>query len=895
MSIVTANKSEPSTSTTHDELRTLVSHIIHETPSTELFDAREFLEMHPELAEHQSLTFDLAYEEFARRNESGESVDPKEFAQRFPELGEDIPELCGFLNMLVGQISDTKDEEICWPKLGTKIDNFHLMSEIGRGAFSRVYLARDLGYDSMWRILKVCQFAQDEVGTQARLKHKNIVEIVYVAEFRKNLSAICMKYESQVTMADLLTEFSDRNSRLVGHNFVQNFVSTRNLTVKSLMATKAVGDQSTIAIEYDSSAQERGDKESIESPTPTLSESGEPDTQQNLVLNREKLVGKRVAKNYWKSILRIALDVANGMNHAHSESVRHGDIKPSNILLLKNGTAKLFDFNLSNDLNQDSIRLGGTLPFMAPEITKTIGKKGVKPDINESTDIYSFGATFYQALSCELPFGMPEGDNESPAFAAKLINNYQKPPKRLIDYYPSMNPEFADLIHECLSISADGRPANAAEIVTRLEAIHENVFTKPQKQKLQIKWIAIGTALLFSLVLVALMSFNSFGPQQENGSFEFDEQIRMGDEHFEEYDFFGAVTSYQRAKSSTTENELIQEANIRLLVAGSSGYLEDDFDIIAETMENGAENPDVALDQKLVENFLLSRAIFERLTAPQVNLDELELRYSDIPEEYRDWTFWNNWAHIKLKLQDLDSAESLFKKALDLCPDKYSEMQVRYGEAFGIHAKVASRNPTYDNLTKTISCFDELLRESPSDTWVRMDRIHFTLSFYVVVRSDILRFGEVIDGSISDRKARVLSAKMNQQHMVDLLAALENESFIDFDQHGLNEYLHGYVRSNRELNLVKEKILDDYRFLNDQGIWDISAFGKNYSHLMEFPEENYDPQLENSPQVIEAKKSVRTYVRFAPPSTHLFPPNLLKIKTVETHELYGFLGRTLQQ
>lgn len=113
-----------------------------------------------------------------------------------------------------------------------------------------------------------------------------------------------------------------------------------------------------------------------------------------------------------QDIIRIAIQVADALDEAHSKDVIHRDIKPSNVMLTKRGQVKVLDFGLakitqSNEMSSNSKMetqaktqpgiLMGTVQYMSPE--QALGK-----EIDARTDIFSFGVMLYQMSAGRLPF-----------------------------------------------------------------------------------------------------------------------------------------------------------------------------------------------------------------------------------------------------------------------------------------------------------------------------------------------------------------------------------------------------------------------------------------------------------------------------------------------------------
>ena len=168
---------------------------------------------------------------------------------------------------------------------------------------------------------------------------------------------------------------------------------------------------------------------------------------------------------------RIAIGIADALDHAHRSGVVHGDLKPGNIMLTRDGV-KLLDFGLARLRERDDQipldatqterltevgAIAGTVPYMAPEQIE--GR-----DIDERTDIFSFGVVLYEMVSGRRPF---EGDTRVSLMAA--IVSGEAPPLRSLQ--PQTPPSLERLIVRCLAKDRDDRWQTARDLAAELRWI----------------------------------------------------------------------------------------------------------------------------------------------------------------------------------------------------------------------------------------------------------------------------------------------------------------------------------------------------------------------------------------------------------------------------------------
>ncbi|MCE9634528.1 MAG: serine/threonine-protein kinase [Planctomycetes bacterium] len=109
---------------------------------------------------------------------------------------------------------------------------------------------------------------------------------------------------------------------------------------------------------------------------------------------------------WWQAAARAALDVAEALAYAHAQGVVHRDVKPSNVMLRRDGFALLFDFGLATIEDEASLTLThgfvGTPHYASPE--QAVGGTDA---LDARTDVFSLGAALYEALTLQAPFPGP--------------------------------------------------------------------------------------------------------------------------------------------------------------------------------------------------------------------------------------------------------------------------------------------------------------------------------------------------------------------------------------------------------------------------------------------------------------------------------------------------------
>lgn len=162
----------------------------------------------------------------------------------------------------------------------------------------------------------------------------------------------------------------------------------------------------------------------------------------------------------WKEAVHFSKQIARALGHAHERGIIHRDIKPQNIMLLRDGTIKVADFgiaSLESELHESDGQAIGSIHYIAPEQAR-----GELPDAR--SDIYSLGVVMYEMMTGKVPY---TGDSLG-EIAVKHMNAAPTPIHEINKDLPGA---LEEIIMRAMAANLQDRYQTAAELADDLEAL----------------------------------------------------------------------------------------------------------------------------------------------------------------------------------------------------------------------------------------------------------------------------------------------------------------------------------------------------------------------------------------------------------------------------------------
>ncbi|MEP6913832.1 MAG: protein kinase, partial [bacterium] len=184
-----------------------------------------------------------------------------------------------------------------------------------------------------------------------------------------------------------------------------------------------------------------------------------------------------------RKLLRYLQHVAEGLAKAHAAGIVHRDLKPDNVMITRDGHAKILDFGLVKLIEQQSMPASdssevatavmpqhstpgtvmGTVGYMSPEQAQ-----GKTKEIDQRSDIFSFGCILFEAATGKKPF-------EGESLVKSLHMIIYEPAPQIADLNPSAPPELQRIVRRCLAKDPDDRYQSIKEVAIELKELRREL------------------------------------------------------------------------------------------------------------------------------------------------------------------------------------------------------------------------------------------------------------------------------------------------------------------------------------------------------------------------------------------------------------------------------------
>ncbi len=466
---------------------------------------------------------------------------------------------------------------------------------------------------------------------------------------------------------------------------------------------------------------------------------------------QERIAGRPLPLH---AALGIAIEIADGLAHAHQAHVIHRDLKPANVVIRPDGHVKILDFGLAKlseqeksgasersrleSLTVEATREGwllGTPAYMSPEQVRG-------EPLDARSDLFSFGSTLYEMLTGQAPF---RGASPAETLTA-ILRDEPTPASRL---HPELPPRLEVILGRCLAKDPAQRYPGASDLAAELRALASGTAPAAPARPLEVSalsapggevrgrprraWLplAAGAALLLAAPLVwwlsrapsegspghslAVLPFvnRSADPEQEYFADGIAEELLNALARFEGLRVVGRTSSFSFRDSDADLKTIGESLGVDVILEGSVRTAGDRVRITAQLVDagDGFHRWSETYDRELEDIFAIQTEIATAIaTALRVQLSpEQRQRLATPPtrnlDAYQAYLLGNQ--HLARRTTaSVEQAIGYFQRALELDP----ELALAYlGLTKGYIAQHRDAGPTGEMLSRAQAAADKAL------------------------------------------------------------------------------------------------------------------------------------------------------------------------------------------
>lgn len=331
-----------------------------------------------------------------------------------------------------------------------------------------------------------------------------------------------------------------------------------------------------------------------------------------------------------KKIIEIAIQLCQGLQAAHQKQIVHRDIKSDNIKVAPENRVKIMDFGLAKLKSATPLTKAGTtvgtIAYMSPEQAQ--GK-----EVDQRTDLWSFGVVLYEMLTGKLPF---RGEYEQ-AITYSILNEEPEPVTSLRSAVPV---ELEQIVDKALAKNVNQRYENADELLRDLRQVQESLK---------------ATSATTSSKSIAVLPLENISPDKENEYFSdgLTEEIIMNLSKIKNLKVISRTSAMHYKGTKKPLKQIAKELQVQYVLEGSVRKQGSDLRITAQLIDavqdthlwaekySGTLDDIFDIQEKVAEKIV--EALKVKLTTGEQQ--QLSRRYTDDTEAYQLYLkgryFWN--------------------------------------------------------------------------------------------------------------------------------------------------------------------------------------------------------------------------------------------------------------
>jgi serine/threonine protein kinase len=387
--------------------------------------------------------------------------------------------------------------------LHSRLGDYHILREVGRGGMGVVYEARQLSLNRRVA-LKVLPFSaavdpkqrqrfQIEAQAAGQLHHPHIVPVFGVG-CNHGIHYYVMQFVDGRSLASLIHDLRS------GEAASPASAPTGRLAEIDEAPHRAAGSPD-FGRSSSTPIEPAGDKQ-VRNARPVDDPTGDPRTPSGGPPSAATLVGSaRQDPAFFRNVARLGIEAAEALDHAHALGILHRDIKPANLLIDCGGSVWITDFGLARFPGDKSLTVTGdivgTLRYMSPE--QALARRGV---VDQRTDVYALGATLYELLAMRPAF---DGQDHQ-ELLRQIALDEPVPPRRL---NPAIPRDLETIVLKAMAKDPVGRYATAQELSEDLKRFLSDepiMGRRPGPLERSLRWARRRRELVMTAAAIMALS-----------------------------------------------------------------------------------------------------------------------------------------------------------------------------------------------------------------------------------------------------------------------------------------------------------------------------------------------------------------------------------------------------